>query len=696
MFKLSLSIVFLSIGICSSTSKQLKTQRQRQRTNKMIALTVWKGMILKWRVLKTEPKLSQMNLRRSPSSQDKLVTCLMRADTLKDVLIHAFAIATACNWAYLQFHLLSPPLKIFLAASMAIIKAQGKPIFEEIPVKEQAAILNIQGSQMIDVHDWIIIMKACHDWGLDVLVIPHLFSAEGCGHKKRAQMIHELLVLGHAPQHFGMSQQIHSVMKPSPNSKPESTEGFWYWNAHMMSVHPTILEAEHWVPCPAEWHFQMGEPVVMSGGPQRDCIGTISQIHEHGLEISLNDESGTHHCPFLWAEKVFATGDYIHCMDNDREGFVQTVDVFQLSIFQQHEDGHLDECSCTKNSVIKVLAPARDMALHDNHWLGTWVTVTDPASPLCGQEGIIKCVVKNSSGGLAATVIGHEEDLFLPLTEHPYSSETHLNFEHYSLQASQSHSDNMPPLHSTLRKMPWIRVEVVIGTVRDVICGQSTESGLSVIIILNNFDPVTTNKDLDANGNLLVGQAVTKQPLIQERAGTPPPTDAVWDPYSKNPPPPPFTSGTSLPLSPSRNYEHQGHWMTDPSLVDHELHVHVGVKVKVIVLQQRSDGCGVQAYICKGKKKLEPVEPGMVQAMHPATPHNYERWIVIKGKHTGKYVHLIRYDKWAPATPAKIHALSNLNQGPKYVRQLLPLDDVVPSLRFNLSCYVSTAFNALL
>ncbi|SJL18954.1 uncharacterized protein ARMOST_22557 [Armillaria ostoyae] len=441
----------------------------------------------------------------------------------------------------------------------------------------------------------------------------------------------------------------------------------------------------------------------MSGGPQRDHVGTISQIHEHGLEISLNDGSGTHHCPFLWAEKVFATGDYVRCMDNDREGFVQTVDAFQLSILQQHEDGRLDECSCAKNSVIKVLAPTRDMALHDNHWLGARVTVTDPASPLYGQEGIVKRVVKNSSGSLAATVIGHEEDPFLPSTEHVIdvhclflqNSETHLNFEHYGLRAGQSHSDDTPPLHSTSGKTPWIGVEVVvcgqhhplrtkIGTVRDVICGQSTESGLSVIIILNNFDPATTNKEyvvdysnlLEVTSGLplrlfqpltasqtefmprgsfiksererklaIVGQAVTKQPLIQERAGTPPPTDTAWDPRSKTPPPPPFASGTSPPLSPSRNYEHQGHWMTDPRLVDRELRVRVGVKTKAMVLQQRSDGCGVQAYTRKGKKKLEPVEPGMVQAMHPATPRNYERWIVIKGEHTGKYVRSIRYDK---------------------------------------------------
>ncbi len=54
--------------------------------------------------------------------------------------------------------------------------------------------------------------------------------------------------------------------------------------------------------------------------------------------------------------------------------------------------------------------------------------------------------------------------------------------------------------------MPWIGLRVVvcgqhhplrtkIGTVRDVICGQNNHSGLAVIIILDNYDPATTNKE---------------------------------------------------------------------------------------------------------------------------------------------------------------------------------------------------------
>lgn len=47
----------------------------------------------------------------------------------------------------------------------------------------------------------------------------------------------------------------------------------------------------------------------------------------------------------------------------------------------------------------------------------------------------------------------------------------------------------------------------------------------------------------------------------------------------------------------------------------------------------------------KGRRKTAKVCPDVVEAMHPSTPRHYERWIVIKGKHAGKYVRSIRYEK---------------------------------------------------
>lgn len=55
-------------------------------------------------------------------------------------------------------------------------------------------------------------------------------------------------------------------------------------------------------------------------------------------------------------------------------------------------------------------------------------------------------------------------------------------------------------------EMPWIGTRVLVygrrqslkaktGVVRDVICGQNNDSGLRIIIILDNFDPTSANKE---------------------------------------------------------------------------------------------------------------------------------------------------------------------------------------------------------
>ncbi len=119
------------------------------------------------------------------------------------------------------------------------------------------------------------------------------------------------------------------------------------------------------------------------------------------------------------------------------------------------------------------------------------------------------------------------------------------------------------------------------------------------------------------------------------------PLDPAWDPHSKTPP---------LPLTSSSHqvsYEHHGHWVTDRRLLGHELHIKMNGKTKTLLFRQGGNSSSVECYICKGKKKIEAVSPESVKPMHPATPHNYECWIVIKGQHTGKYMHSIRYEKGA-------------------------------------------------
>ncbi|KAK0228959.1 hypothetical protein IW262DRAFT_1293637 [Armillaria fumosa] len=497
-----------------------------------------------------------------PGSQNQLIAHLLQAQTLKDDLIFAFVILTARNWVYLQCSFLNQPLRMFLSTSTVVIKCQGKAILEEIPFDEQATILHME--VQAEANRGLLVLK-CKYRGVE-----HAIMAS-------------IRILGL----FNQSQ------------------------------HPMVLEAMINAPCPTEWHFAFGELVRMTGRPKHNNMGTIIKIREKGLEIMGNDESGTHYCPFLWAEKIFYTGDYVHCIDNGREGFIQSMDNFSVSLLEQHDDGRID-------------------------------------------------AYRNS-----AVIVGHEADPVLPSTEHIINvnclflqnSETHLNFQCYGLWASQS-SDDMETYRHTSGRTPWIRLQVVvhsrhhplqtkIGTVRDVICGQKNESGLAVIIILDNYDLASTNKeyavdyadvlDMETGHPLhfiqplkpsqkdfmlwqsflasrceeqlaLARQAIRSQPLISHRPDTPPSTEPAWDPHSKMPPPYGFTSHAGPPLLPSSTYEHHGHWMTDPRLADS----------KVMVIQKRSDGAGMQAYIRKGKKKLEPIQPGMAEAMHPAMPQNYE------------------------------------------------------------------------
>lgn len=136
--------------------------------------------------------------------------------------------------------------------------------------------------------------------------------------------------------------------------------------------------------------------------------------------------------------------------------------------------------------------------------------------------------------------------------------------------------------------------------------------------------------------------------FIRNRVMTLPSTlDLAWDPRSKTPPPPNGCSSASTLNLHQVSYECYGHWATDRRLLGHELHIKLNGKAKTLICWQGKSHSLVECYIHKGKKKLEAAQPELVEAMHPTTPHNYERWIVIKGQHTGKYVHSIRYKKGA-------------------------------------------------
>lgn len=140
--------------------------------------------------------------------------------------------------------------------------------------------------------------------------------------------------------------------------------------------------------------------------------------------------------------------------------------------------------------------------------------------------------------------------------------------------------------------------------------------------------------------------------FIRDRAMTLPvplvPLNPAWDPCSKTPPLPSTSSSHQV------SYKHHGHWVTDRRLLGRELCIKVNGKMKTLLFQQGGNSSPVECYICKCKKKIEAVSPESVEPMHPATPCDYKCWIVIKGRHTGKYVCSIRYEKGAtPKMPIR-------------------------------------------
>ncbi|KAK0488162.1 hypothetical protein EDD18DRAFT_1359848 [Armillaria luteobubalina] len=108
----------------------------------------------------------------------------------------------------------------------------------------------------------------------------------------------------------------------------------------------------------------------------------------------------------------------------------------------------------------------------------------------------------------------------------------------------------------------------------------------------------------------------------------------------------PIVQYPSLPLPPSQSHDSSGHWTSDPRLVGREFRIRIGGKAKVVMLQKGANDDVAQAYVRRGKRKLELMaDRKLIEAMHPANPRNYERWIVIEGEHTGKYVRSIRYNR---------------------------------------------------
>ncbi|KAK0237584.1 hypothetical protein EDD85DRAFT_936560 [Armillaria nabsnona] len=380
--------------------------------------------------------------------------------------------------------------------------------------------------------------------------------------------------------------------------------------------------------------------------------------------------------------KTILIGDFISCLELGHEGLVQVVEDFNIVVLAK---GANEEIEDYHDYVKAKFAP-------NTSSIGKHVVVGGYGLMLRGKVGVVTDVKSEEGRPIAVVILDDEPEI--PCAFRPQD----LTIEGWGEQLDIGQNSNTleqikGPIKST-GQTPWIGVQVgifqsghllrtKIGTIRDVICGQDNPSGLRLVIILETYDPAITNKEYTVNYEHVL-EVETKRPLrlhqpllplqsaflptqsfidsryeecmerfgrtgdfIRDRAKTPPvplvPLDPAWDPHSKTPPLPSTSSSHQV------SYEHHGHWATDRQLLGRELCVKVNGKMKTLLFRQGRNSSPVECYICKGKKKIEAVLPESVEPMHPATPRNYERWIVIKGWHTGKYVRSIRYEK--EATP---------------------------------------------
>ncbi|KAK0183741.1 hypothetical protein F5146DRAFT_1007644 [Armillaria mellea] len=577
-------------------------------------------------------------------------------------VVISFTLPQVREWVYCECKT-SQPNPIFqsrLLSSSSVQCVNHRPVLERVRLDDRVAMFQLHMSRMaIDSGTWIIVVggaygreigcvAAVHDWGLDVLVVPRVFPHEpwpSTKPRKRSESRHELWrsdgVVGIS---LAAKHEVHGITNSSHMKKSEYDHGLLVLECRRDSVvvangvslfimqlfhessHPVVLAAESRAPCPNEWVFEKGDLVEVDDVSFVPGIGSVIDTHTSHIEVNL-DGKGTHTFPYCRVMKLFSVGDYVQCLEGRQKGhrgFVQSIDDFHVVALDKDANGTIKEFRAHKNCV--AIRP----------------TLVHPSSP--------KPASKQSLDVLSG-------------------------------------------------RAPWLGSEVIVfpsghplrtqrGYVRDVICGQDNLSGLRIIMILDRYNPEQTNKECTVDYEHIV-ETQTKLPLrlykplttsqaafyprlafvksgreleierlmktttgslSLERPNTPltsnEPYSAAWDPRSKTPPL--NTENDSLVTSShSPVYEHHGHWTSDFRLTGFDLRAKVGGKPKTVILQTTWDNSGVEAYMRKGKTNLQKVSPEVVEAMHPSTVRNYERWVVIKGPHAGKQVRSIRYEKGA-------------------------------------------------
>ncbi|SJL15928.1 uncharacterized protein ARMOST_19436 [Armillaria ostoyae] len=592
-------------------------------------------------------------VRCKRGSHRRLATVLL--DDLKGAKGNDWDVATVFtlphvrDWIYFENKGSKPnaAFRLQLLSYPSVMRTRNEPIFERVRLDEQVAILHAHMTRTaVDSGTWVILrsgayrgevgcVAAVHDWGLDVLVVPRFFPHEPWPNTrkiKRSESRHGLWRSGGVMgTPLATKQEVHGITKPSPmhkfeydhqllliecyrdNVAPAKAMPLFILELFHLSSHPIVLAAEAQAPCPHEWYFHKGELVEVDDVSFAKVVGTVVATHTANVEVEMQGK------------------DYVECLggkQKGRMGFVQVLEDFHVIVLESNGSGMVNEFSSHRNSV------------------GKRPTLVGTASSHDGQE------------------VAHER-------------------RHFWLSSGGA---------------PWLGTEVVIfprghplrthrGRVRDVICAQDNPSGLRLILILDRYNPALTNKEytvdyedvvetqtklplrlynpldpsqvafslsiafIKSRRELQIKELMksTVGPLSLERPPTPPtstdePYCAAWDPRSKTPP---LINGNDSVATSSRlpEYVHQGHWTSDFRLTGYEFRVMIGGKRKTVYLQNTWDNARVEVYMRKGKTKSQRISAEVVEAMHPTTPRNYERWIVIKGPHTGKYVRSIRYEK---------------------------------------------------
>ncbi|KAK0438716.1 uncharacterized protein EV420DRAFT_1735980 [Desarmillaria tabescens] len=665
-------------------------------------------------VVRSRGQLWRVHVKKH--TEDHLVSRLRHYNTPEHCLIAAFCLALIPQWVYLDCQYVNPALRSLLSSSFSVVTTNGCPILEQISDGEESSIQTMQqGKPDPQQGDWVVVtrgpyrndvgcVREIYDWGAEVLVVPCFYAHEHRHVPQKDKRKNSSLSLWDSTRtldRLGTTRQIRlETSRKRPDSEydhgllileceihslvPATTISVSTLALFMQSQHVIILQAESRVPCPMEWHFQVGD-VVELPGPPYDRSGVVCSVNTVGVAVDLDNGAGIHQFPFCCLVKRILVGDFIVCLESGRKGIVQAVENFHIAALTKGPDGEIEEFQRPRNLVSRQSQHTQDYsdyvlkptAAPNASCIGQHIVIAGYGLVLGGKGGLVIDVIIEEGLTMVMVTLDDEPDfprMFLPgeLTIEGQGEQLDIG------ETSKALEQIKDPIKTT-SETPWIGIQVAvfqtghplrnkIGTVRDVICGQDSDSGLRLIIVLETYDPAITNKEYTVDYEHVL-QVETKLPLrlhqplmrsqmaflprqsflqsgseermarlgqtqpghfIRYRAATPPShLDPAWDPRSKTPPLP----GQSSSVSGSRfhlGYEH-----------------HVNGKAKTLVFHQGGNSSQVECYIRKGKKKIEAVSAELVEAMHPATPRNYECWIVIKGRHTGKYVRSIRYEKGA-------------------------------------------------